>query len=74
MIAKNEIDGLRTRLTEARKTIENEKKRHNDTSNMLNDAKTKLAVQQEKINNLQEQIAVLRNRLEAKKEKKKEEE
>lgn len=74
MVARNENDGLKTRLTEARKAIESEKKRHNETSSILNDAKTKLAVQQEKINNLQEQIVALRNRLEAKKEKKKEEE
>lgn len=70
MIVKNENDGLKTRLAEARKAVENEKKRHTDANNALINANTKLAVQQEKINNLQAQIAELKTRLEKKKRKK----
>lgn len=73
MIVKNENDGLKTRLAEARKAVENEKKRHTDANNALINANTKLAVQQEKINNLQAKIAELKTRLEKKKEKKEEE-
>lgn len=72
MIVKNENEGLKTRLVEARKVNENEKKRYTDVSNALANANTKMAVQQEKINNLQAQITELKARLEEKKEKKNE--
>lgn len=69
MIVKNENDGLKTRLAEARKAVENEKKRHTDANNALINANTKRQFNRKKSTICEAQIAELKTRLEKKKKK-----